>query len=204
MFDGSGAVPDSEQKEPGGRVPASVGNDGSGNAVLLRYGELIVRGRRLRRVALRAAPQKQIAYHECAGGRGAFLAAAIRTRRPTTTGAAVDGSGTAVIVTLVRLLLVTTPAGGNNVTLFSSKLSRPRAVFVGRASLSNIGGGVTWLKSAWKDTAPPARGGKRAGASMLMSMACTAVVNVMWMLLLMPKSAGYAIVTSWLPACYWK
>ena len=61
---------------------------------------------------------------------------------------------------------------------------------------SNIGGGETWLKSAWKDTAPPARGGKRAGALTLMSMACTAVVNVMWMLLFMPKSAGSAIVTS--------
>ena len=76
-----------------------------------------------------------------------------------------------------------------------SKLSGPSAVFVGRASLENIGAAEKALKSAWKDTAPPARGGKRAGAWMLMSMAFT-LVNVMTISLTEPKFAGSSRVTS--------
>ena len=67
-------------------------------------------------------------------------------------------------VRLVRLLPLTTPAGGSSVTVLWSKLPGPRAVFVGRASLENIGAVEKALKSAWKDTGPPARCGKRVGA----------------------------------------
>src|SRR5262249_42321453 len=106
--------------------------------------------------------------------------------------AAVDGSGAAGAVRLVTLGAATTPVGGPptfRFTVLMSKFPGPRAVFVGRASLTKIGSEEKSLKSAWKDTAPPAKGGKRAGAKMLTSMACTAV-KVMSIAPPVPKSVG--------------
>ena len=57
--------------------------------------------------------------------RAGSLATKSRTRRPTSASAAVDGSGTAVSVRLVRLLLLTTPAGGSSVT--RALVETPRA-----------------------------------------------------------------------------
>ena len=91
--------------------------------------------------------------------------------------------------------MVTTPAGGNSVTVLSSKLARLIEVFVGRASLEKMGACEKALKSAWKETGPPARCGKSVGALMLISMAWT-LVKVMTIWLNVPKSAGSSSVAS--------
>ena len=106
-----------------------------------------------------------------------------------------EGSGTGVTAKLVRVLLPTSPTGGKSVTVIASKSPRSSAGFVGRASLSKIGREEKSLKSAWKDTSPPARGGKEAGAWTLMSMAWT-LVKVTRTSLDAPKLAGAPIVTS--------
>ena len=98
-------------------------------------------------------------------------------------------------VKLVTLLPVTALPGGRNITVLWSKLPGPRAVFVGRPSLDNTGGGLNLLKSAWNDTGPPAKCGKRAGATVLISMPFM-LVKVMSIPLPIPKSVGSSSVTA--------
>ena len=127
---------------------------------------------------------------------GALRAAKNSTTRAAAASAAVDGSGAGASVRLVRLLPLTTPIGGSSVTVLWSKLSAPSAVFVGRPSLEKIGAEENALKSAWKDTNPPASGGKRSEALMLMSRAFALPMNVTRISLPVPKSPGALIVTS--------